>query len=62
MAMKELKLIEVFRDLNLDVGLHADHISCGKLAMTNDFLGMVKENQFVDSRLRRIIELLSNLD
>jgi len=35
LMIKEQKLIEQFRYLNLEVKLHRDHISCG--ITTNDF-------------------------
>jgi len=43
MMIEEQKLIEQFRDLNLEVKVHVDHISCSKLTITNDFLGLIKK-------------------
>jgi len=45
MMIEEQKLIEQFRNLNLGVQFHVNHISCSKLTITNDFLGMIKEKQ-----------------
>ena len=45
MMIEEQKLIEQFRNLNLGIQFHVNHISCSKLTITNDFLGMIKEKQ-----------------
>jgi len=37
MMIEEQKLFEQFRNLNLGVQLHVDHIGCSKLTITNDF-------------------------
>ena len=49
MMIEEQKLIEQFRNLNLVVQFHVNHISCSKLTITNDFLGMIKEKQLRES-------------
>nr|KYP69715.1 Retrovirus-related Pol polyprotein from transposon 17.6 [Cajanus cajan] len=41
MMMKELELVEEFIDLNLCVELAQDHISCGMITITNEFLMQV---------------------
>jgi len=46
LMIEEYKLIEQFRDLNLEVKFHIDHISCGKLTITNEFFGRIKEKQW----------------
>jgi len=56
--IKDSKLINHFKDLNLRVEFHANHISCVKLDITNDYVGMIKEKQLVDPRLKRIVQLL----
>jgi len=58
MMIEQQKTIAKFRDLNLGVEFHEDHISCGTLTITNDFLGRIKEKQLEDSSLRNIMELL----
>jgi len=40
------------------VKFHVDHISCSKLTITNDFLGMIKEKQLKDPTLKRTMDLL----
>jgi len=57
MMIEEQKLIEQFRDLNLGVKFHVNHISCSKLTITNDFLGIIKEKQLEDPSMKRIVEL-----
>jgi len=48
LMIEEQKLIEQFRYLNLEMKFHKDHISCGKLTITNDFFGKIKKNQLED--------------
>ena len=43
LMIKELELVEKFRDLNLCVELAHDHISCGMMTITNDFIEVVKD-------------------
>jgi len=53
--IEEQKLMEQFRNLNLGVQFHVDHISCSKLTITNYFPGMIKEKQLEDPSLKRTI-------
>nr|KYP46506.1 Retrotransposable element Tf2 [Cajanus cajan] len=41
MMVRELELVEEFRDLNLCVELAQDHISCGAITITNEFLRLL---------------------
>nr|KYP44148.1 Retrovirus-related Pol polyprotein from transposon 17.6 [Cajanus cajan] len=41
MMVKELELVEKFRDLNLYVELAQDHISCGAITITSEFLRQI---------------------
>nr|KYP39326.1 Retrovirus-related Pol polyprotein from transposon 17.6 [Cajanus cajan] len=41
MMIRELELIEQFRDLRLEVEVVQDHISCGMITITNEFLKQV---------------------
>lgn len=43
MIIRDLELIEWFKDLNLGMKLHADHIIYSQLTITNDFLRKIKE-------------------
>jgi len=60
LMIEEQKLIEQFRDLNLEVKFHIDHISCRKLTITNEFFGRIKEKQLKDSNLRYIVDVLGS--
>jgi len=42
LMMKEKELIEDFRNLNLEVSISLNFISCNVLVITNEFLKMVK--------------------
>jgi len=43
LMIKEHKLIEDFRNLNLEVSILSNFISCNALVITNEFLKRVKE-------------------
>nr|KYP44182.1 Retrovirus-related Pol polyprotein from transposon 297 family [Cajanus cajan] len=58
MMMKELELVEEFRDLNLCVELAQDHISCGMITITNEFLRQVGLKQLQDAELVKLLGLL----
>ena len=51
MMVKELELIEKLRDMNLELQPESDHIRCGMLRVTNDFLGEIKVAQGKDQEL-----------
>ena len=57
MMIEDQKLIEKFRNLNLGVQFHVDHIGYSKLTITNDFLGMIKEKKLEDPSLKCTREL-----
>jgi len=42
------------------VKFHIDHISCGKLTITNEFFRRIKEKQLEDSNLRHIVDVLGS--
>ena len=58
LMIEEQKLIEQFRDLKSEVKFQTNYISYGKLNITNDFFGKIKEKQLEDPSLRYIVELL----
>ena len=51
MMIKELKLIEQLRDMNLGLHTRVDHIRCSMLRITNEFLDEVRVEQGKDSEL-----------
>nr|KYP67722.1 Retrovirus-related Pol polyprotein from transposon 17.6 [Cajanus cajan] len=58
MIVRELELVEEFRDLNLCVELAQDHISCGMVTITNEFLRQVGLKQLQDVELVKLLGLL----
>jgi len=58
MMMKELKLIEKLRDMNLNLYTGVDHIRCSMLQITNEFLNEVREEQGKDQELQQIVSEL----
>jgi len=51
LMIKELDLLERFRDMKLQVELEPNFIGCNSLTISSDFLSMIKERQFVDFSL-----------
>jgi len=58
LMIREHKLIEDFRNLNLEVSISSNFISCNALVITNEFLKMVKEKQLEDLKLNNIVSFL----
>nr|KYP47134.1 Retrovirus-related Pol polyprotein from transposon 17.6 [Cajanus cajan] len=58
MIVKEMELVEKFRDLNLCLELAQDHISCGALTITSEFLRQVGLKQLQDVELVKLLGLL----
>jgi len=58
MMVRELDLVEQFRDMQLQVTLDEGVIRCNHLTVSNDFLNLIKEKQPSDPKLQRTIELL----
>jgi len=56
--LKELKLIEQYRDMNSRINILDDHISCDMLIIINDFLDMIKEKQLIHLIFMHVKELL----
>jgi len=59
MMVNELELIEKFRDLNLAMEVHPDHLKLGMLKVTNEFLQQVQVTQKEDEFLCQQEELLN---
>ncbi|XP_020208256.1 uncharacterized protein LOC109793202 [Cajanus cajan] len=60
MMIKEMELVEKFRDMNLNILVAPDFISCGMTTITSNFLEMVKQKQVQDVGLNKIRELLGS--
>jgi len=59
MMIKELDLVEKFRDMKLQVILGESVIRCNHLTVSNDFLVLIKEKQLSKPKLQKTVELLS---
>jgi len=51
LMVKELKLIEKLREMNLGIQLGEDSIRCSVLTLTNDILRMIRDEQKNDVEL-----------
>lgn len=56
--IKELDLIEQFRDLSMVCELNPDSVFLGMLKVNNDFLGEIRENKKLDLKL---VDLISTM-
>ena len=56
--IKELELLERFRDMKLQVDLGPEFIRYSTLTISSDFLSLVKKKQLVDASLKGVRELL----
>ena len=60
LMIKELELLESFRDMKLQVELEPEFIRCSTLTVSSDFLGLIKEKQAGDASLQKVKELLGS--
>jgi len=60
LMIKEVELLEQFRDMKLHVELESEFIRCSTLTIFNDFLYSVIERQLVDTSLNRVREQLGS--
>jgi len=58
MMVKELELIEKFRDMNLGMQLREDFIRCSVLTLTSDLMGLIREGQKSDADLQQFVSWL----
>ena len=58
MMVRELDLVEQFRDMRLQVVLGDGVIRCTHLTVFSDFLVLIKERQLFDPKLQRTVKLL----
>ena len=56
--IKEVELLERFRDMKLQVELGSEFIRCSTLTISSDFLTSVRERQLVDASLNKIRDQL----
>ena len=58
LMIKEVDLLEQFRDMKLQMELGSEFIRCSILTISSDFLDSVRERQLLDSSLNRVREQL----
>jgi len=60
LMIKEVELLEQFRDMKLQVELGSEFIRCNTLTISSDFLDSVRERQLLDASLNIVIEQLGS--
>jgi len=60
LMIKEVELLQKFKDMKLQVKLGSEFIRCSNLIISNDFLNSVKERQMLDVSLNRVREQLGS--
>ena len=60
LMIKEVKLLEKFRDMRLQVELGSESIRCSTLTISSDFLDSVRERQLLDASLNGVREQLGS--
>ena len=60
LMIKEVELLEKFRDMRLQVELGSESIRCSTLTISGDFLSSVRERQLLDASLNRVREHLGS--
>ena len=58
LMIKEVELLEKFRNIRLQVELGSKSIRCSTLTISSDFLDSIKERQLLDASLNRVREQL----
>ena len=58
LMIKEVELLEKFKDMRLQVDLRFEFIRCSTLTISSDFLTSVRERQLVDASLNKIRDQL----
>ena len=58
MMIKEMGLVEQFRDMQIQIVLGEGVIRCNHLTVSNDFLVLIKERQLSDPKLQKTVGLL----
>jgi len=60
LMIKEVELLEKFRDMKLQMELGSEFIRCSTLTISSDFLNSVRERQLLDVGLNRVREQLGS--
>jgi len=60
LMIKEVELLEKFREMKLRVEMESEFIRCSTLTISSDFLDLVRERQLLDASLNRVREQLGS--
>jgi len=60
LMIKEVELLEQFRDMKLQVEVRSEFIRCSTLTISSDLLSSVRERQLLDASLNRVREQLGS--
>ena len=60
LMIKEVELLEKFKDMRLHVELGSESIRCSTLSISSDFLDLVRERQLLDTSLNKVREQLGS--
>ena len=60
LMIKEMELLQSFRDMKLQFELEPEFIRCSTLVISSDFLSLIKERQARDVSLQKVKELLGS--
>jgi len=60
LMIKEVELLEKFRDMKLQVELGSEFIGCNTLTISSDFLTSIRERKLLDASLNKIRERLGS--
>ena len=60
LMIKEVELLEKFRDMKLQMELESESIRCSNLTISSDFLDSVRERQLLGASLKKVREQLGS--
>jgi len=60
LMIKEVELLEKFRDMRIQVELGSESIRCSTFTISSDFLNSIRERQLLDAGLNRVREHLGS--
>jgi len=60
LMIKEVELLEKFRDMRIQVELGSESVRCSTLTISSDFLDSIRERQLLDAGLKRVREQLGS--
>jgi len=60
LMIKEVELLEKFRNMRLQVELGSESIRCSTLTISSDFLDSIRERQLLDTSLNKVTKQLGS--